>query len=99
GKYAETLVARPPQPGRPDRYPLYNHLVAQALAQGDPGAALDFVNAGEAHDCSHNEGRRRDDYDLRRGQLLVKAGEYDKAQETFDRLVQRDPSQLRFRAA
>lgn len=99
GSFAETLIARPPQEGRPDRFPLYNHLIAQTAAQGDFGAALGFVDAGESDDCSHNEGRRRDDYELRRGQMLVKAGEYDRAQEVYDRLVQRDPSQLRFRAA
>lgn len=98
GKFAELLIARPPYEARPDRYPLYNHLIAQALGQDDHTAALDFVNAGESYDCTNNEGRRRDDYEIRRGQVLVKSGAYDQAQEVFDRLVQRDRSQLRFAA-
>jgi hypothetical protein len=99
GKFAATLVNRPPQLERPDRYAVFNHLVQQALAQADTTAALDYLNAGESYDCSHNEGRRRNDYELRRGQLLARSGDASQAQEVFERLIQRAPTELRFRSS
>jgi tetratricopeptide (TPR) repeat protein len=98
GQFATALVARPPQAERPDRFALYHHLVQQALAQGDTSGALDLLNAGESYDCSHNEGRRRNDYELRRGQLLARSGDVGQAQEVFERLIQRVPSELRYRS-
>ena len=47
GNFAKALVARPPQPDKPDRYSVFNHLVQQALADGKTDAALDFVSQGE----------------------------------------------------
>jgi hypothetical protein len=99
GQFARAAIARPSRPDRPDRYPLFNHMVNLALAQGDTTAALDEVNAGEADDCKHNEGRRRNDYELRRGQLHAKRGEHDQAQEVFDRLIIRVPTELKYRAS
>jgi len=96
GKFALTLVARPPQADKPDRYPLFNQLVQQALTEGHNDTALDFVDQGEKVDCEHNEGRRRNDYELRRGQVHVKRGEIDQAAEVFERLIERAPSELRY---
>jgi hypothetical protein len=95
--FARALVARPPQPDRPDRYPLYSYLTQHALQEGKTDAALDYVNEGERVDCEHNEGRRRNDYELRRGQVHVKRGEADQAQDVFQRLIERVPSNLRYR--
>ncbi|HZY83816.1 MAG TPA: hypothetical protein VFE78_03230, partial [Gemmataceae bacterium] len=94
--FAKALVARPPA-DRSDRYPVYSFLTQRALQEGDKDAALDFVNEGERADCEHNEGRRRNDYELRRGQVHVKRGEAEAAQEVFQRLIERAPSELRYR--
>lgn len=99
GQFARAAIAKPPRADRPDRYPLFNHLVQLALTRGDTTAALDEVNAGEADDCKHNEGRRRNDYELRRGQVHAKRGEYDQAQDVFDRLIDRVPGELKYRAS
>jgi tetratricopeptide (TPR) repeat protein len=99
GRFARTLVARPSPAGKPDRFPWYAFLVQQALAEGDSTAALDFLNEGERTDCEHNEGRRRNDYELRRAQVHAKRGETAEAQNVFERLIERVPSDLRFRTS
>ena len=68
-----------------------------ALSEGDADSALDYLNEGEKHDCAHNESRRRNDYELRRGQVHARRGDVDTAQEIFERLIERDPTELRFR--
>ena len=97
GKFAEAIVSRPPNAERPDRYPWYNYLVGQALTANDPQAALNHVDAGESHDCSHNEGRRRNDYELRRGQVLLKKGDAGAAVDVLTKLVARTPDDLDLR--
>jgi tetratricopeptide (TPR) repeat protein len=98
GQFARALVGRPPQPDRPDRFPWYNHLVNQALAEGSTAAALEHLAAAAKADAEQNEGRRQNDYDLRRGQIHAKRGELDAAQEAFDRLIERAPGELRYRS-
>jgi len=97
GKFALALVARPPQAGKGDRYPWYSHLIGLAVAEGNTDAALDFINDGVKADCEHNAGQRRNDYELRRGQVHAKRGETDQAQEVFDRLIERAPGELKYR--
>jgi tetratricopeptide (TPR) repeat protein len=99
GVFARSLVSRPPNPKHVDRYPWYGHLVQLALADGDTTKALDYINDGEKADCEQNEGRRRNDYELRRGQIHAKRGETDQAQDVFDRLIARVPSELRYRGS
>jgi hypothetical protein len=96
GRFGKALVARPPQPERPDRFPVYSQLVQQALAEGDTDAALNYLNDGEKTDCEHNEGRRRNDFELRRAQVHAKRGEVDAAHDVFERLVDRVPSELQY---
>lgn len=98
GHFARALVSRPPQPDRPDRFPWYSYLAQRALQEGDATAALDLVNEGERVDCEQNEGKRRNDYELRRGQVHVKRGEVDQAEDVFRRLIDRVPANLRYRA-
>jgi tetratricopeptide (TPR) repeat protein len=98
-RFAEALVARPSRPDRPDRFPWYAHLVQTRLAAGDTDSALDLLNNGEKHDCEYNEGRRRNDYELRRGQIHVKRGETAEAQAVFERLIERVPGELRYRGS
>jgi tetratricopeptide (TPR) repeat protein len=97
--FARALVARPPSAERPDRYPWYSYLTQRALKEGNLDEALDHVNEGERVDCEGNEGRRRDDYELRRGQVHVKRGEADAAQDVFQRLIDRVPTNLKYRGS
>ena len=99
GKFAAALVERPSRTEKPDRYPWHNHLIQLALNQSDWDAALDQVNEGEKDDCEHNQGRRRNDYELRRGQVYAKQGSIDQAQDVFDKLIARVPSELRLRVS
>ncbi|MSQ94837.1 MAG: tetratricopeptide repeat protein [Gemmataceae bacterium] len=97
GKFAATLVERPAYPERPDRFTLFQLLVNQSLADGKLDAALDQVNAGEADDCKNNEGRRRNEHELRRAQVHAKRGEFDLSQDVYDRLIARVPTELNYR--
>jgi hypothetical protein len=97
GVLAAQLVERPAYPERPDRYPLYQLLINQALAQSNLDAALDHVNAGEADDCKNNEGKRRNEYELRRAQVHAKRGEYDDAERVYDGLIARLPTEINYR--
>jgi hypothetical protein len=99
GRFAKALAARPADPERPDRYPVFNYLTQRALQEGDTQGALDWVNEGEKVDCEQNEGRRRNDYELRRGQVHARRGEADAAHDVFQRLIERAPSEMRFRTA
>jgi tetratricopeptide (TPR) repeat protein len=97
--FARAAVARPPQPGNTDRFAFWSFLTQQALAEGKTDDALNYVNEGEKDDCEHNEGRRRNDFEWRRGQVHVKRGEADQAKDVFDRLIERAPGELRYRGA
>ncbi len=71
GRFARSLISRPAEEPRPDRYNSYNLLILLALADEDHVAAINFINEGQSHDCEHNEGRRRNDFELRRGQIYA----------------------------
>jgi tetratricopeptide (TPR) repeat protein len=92
GKFARALIARPNNAQAPDRFAAFNHLIQLALAADQPEEALGLVEAGMKHDCEHNEGRRRNDYDLRGAQIHLKAGQPEQAHLAFSRLVERLPS-------
>jgi tetratricopeptide (TPR) repeat protein len=96
-RFARALVARPADGA--DRYPYFAYLVERALAAGNTAEALDTINEGEKADCEQNEGRRRNDYELRRAKVHAKRGEADEANDVFDRLIQRDPTDLKTRSA
>jgi tetratricopeptide (TPR) repeat protein len=98
-KFAKALVARPPQADKSDRYPYFNQLIQAALAEGSTDAALESVNAGEQADREHNEGRRQNDYEQRRGQIYIKRGDLSQAVQVFDRLIEKAPNELRFRGS
>jgi Tetratricopeptide repeat len=99
GRFAAALAERPAQPGGPDRYAAFNHLISTAQANRDFDAALDWVDAGEKADCEGNEGRRRNDYELRRGQLLAKRGDGAAALDALNRLLARVPDDLKLAGA
>jgi tetratricopeptide (TPR) repeat protein len=97
--FARTLVGRPVPSDHADRWPWYSYLMQSAVQEGNTNAALDYVNEGERVDCEHNEGRRRNDYELRRGQLHAKRGEVEAAEDVFRRLIERVPNNLRYRGS
>ncbi len=97
--FARALVARPPSGTDADRYPYFSYLIERALAGGHTDEALDTINEGEKADCEQNEGHRRNDYELRRGKVHAKRGEADAAHDVFERLIQRDPTNMKTRAA
>ena len=97
--FARNLIARPITSEKTDRFPWYSYLTQLALKSGDKDAALDYVNEGEKADCEHNEGRRRNDYELRRGQVHIKRGEVEQAAEVFQRLIERAPDNFRYRGS
>lgn len=94
--FARTLIGRPPSSDRPDRFPWYAYLVQRALEERDTQTALQYVDEGEKADCEHNEGRRRNEYELRRAQVLAKSGDGDQAQDVLERLLARVPNELRY---
>lgn len=94
GKFAQALLASPALGA--DRWPFFNHLIAMAQAEGRFDDALSYVDDGEKADCESNEGRRRNDFELRRGQLLAKRGDGTGAADVFDRLVARAPDELKY---
>lgn len=97
GRFAAILVGKPSYPERPDRLPLFQLLINQSMAAGDLDTALNYLNDGERDDCESNEGKRRNDYELRRAQLHAKRGEFDDAQAVFVRLIARVPTELSLR--
>jgi tetratricopeptide (TPR) repeat protein len=93
GKFARAMVDRP---GDGDRLPYFLHLIQLVQAESHWDDALALVDEGEKHDCEHNEGRRRNDYELRRGQFMAKDGDAVAAAEVFTRLVERQPDELKY---
>lgn len=97
GLFASALVARPASEAKADRYPWYSFLIQKALKDGDKDAALDRVNDGEKHDCEHNGGQRRNEFELFRAQVHAKRGEVDEAQGVYQRLIERTPRDFKVR--
>src|SRR5205823_3645695 len=98
-RFAKAIVERPARTERPDRYPWFNHLINLALTEGKSDEALSYLDAGQKSDSEHNEGRRQNDYDLRRGQMHAKRGELDAAQSVFEALIARVPGEMRYRSS
>jgi tetratricopeptide (TPR) repeat protein len=94
GRFARTAVERPATAANADRWRLYQHLIQEAQSGGDYDAALNLVDAGEKADCEANEGRRRNDFELRRGRILARGGRAEQAKEVFDRLLGRIPDDV-----
>jgi tetratricopeptide (TPR) repeat protein len=96
-RFAKSLLTHPPEKDKTDRYPIYSYLVQRALQENRPDEALDLVNEGEKADCEQNEGGRRNDYELRRGQVHAKRREADQAADVFQRLIERVPTNTKYR--
>jgi tetratricopeptide (TPR) repeat protein len=95
GAFARQATQRPPSPQTADRYPFYNHLIQLAQAEDDSNRVVELLDAAEKSDAEMNEGRRQNDYALRRGQTYAKRGDAEKAHEVFRGLIERQPGELR----
>ena len=93
-RFAETLIARPAPDSGVDRYALFQHLIQTSLREGEGDKAKEWLDAGLQQDCKHNEGRRRNDYELARARIHLTLKEPQQAFETFAQLTQRVPSNL-----
>lgn len=98
-KFVDALISRPADPKYPDLYPFYKYLIDQAQTQGDWDKALSFVEEGLKADAERNQGQRRNDYELRRGQLLAKKGDVVHATEAFQALIDRVPNEPKYRGS
>lgn len=96
-KFVDAIISRPADPQRPDLYPFYKYLIDQAQTQADWEQALRLVEAGLQADAERNQGLRRNDYEVRRAQLLAKRGDAEKAAETFQALIDRVPTEPKYR--
>ncbi len=96
GKFARIVVARPVGNSHPDRYPYFSHLIQLANAEANSEAIQSLLDAGEKADLESNSGQRRNDYALRRGQMLAKYGEIDRARQVFHELLAREPHELKY---
>ena len=79
-----------------DLYIYYQHLLTQTQNSGDLARTLALLEEAKAADTKTNEGKRRDDYALKRAQLLAKANRPDEAATEFQALIDRTPSELRY---
>ncbi len=95
-QFARGLIGHTDKEAAANHFQAFNHLITQSLSGGKAQEALELVDAGEKADCEHNEGRRRNDFELRRGQVLIKLGDSEQAQGVFERLMDRVPGELRY---
>jgi hypothetical protein len=81
-----------------DRYPFFNHLIRAAREESKADDVLRLLAEGEKADAETNEGRRRDDFALGRGQALARKGDADGAYTVFKEAIGRSPNELRLYA-
>jgi tetratricopeptide (TPR) repeat protein len=90
---ARSLISRP---ASGDRFFLFNHLIEQARLGNKLDDVLSLLESAEQQDREANEGKRANDYLLKRGQTLVRRGEVDRAIETFETLLKNAPTEGRY---
>ena len=81
-----------------DRYPFFNHLIRVARDEGKSDEALRLLSEAVQADSATNEGKRRDDFALMRGQVLARSGDVNGAYAAFKEAVARSPKKLRLYA-
>ncbi|MBX9584483.1 MAG: hypothetical protein K2X87_29635, partial [Gemmataceae bacterium] len=97
--FARAGVAKPADPGKPDRYPLYATAITGAAAEGNMAGAVELADAGERYDAQHNAGSRANEFGLRKAQLFAKGKDADRAAAEFDRLIARNPDEGKYYTA
>jgi tetratricopeptide (TPR) repeat protein len=95
-QFARGLIGRTGPEAAASHFQAFNYLISQSLSAGKPEEALELIDAGEKADCEQNEGRRRNDFELRRGQVLAKLGDSEQARAVFERLLDRTPGELKY---
>jgi hypothetical protein len=90
-RFAQAIVTRPYQG---DRFTYFKHLNQVALDNTQMTDALEALDAGLKDDCEHNEGRRRNDYELLRAKTHLRANDAEQANAVFAGLLQRQPDSL-----
>lgn len=94
--FAKAGVAKPADPAKPDRYPLYLAIISAAGSEGHHKDALAAAEAGLAYDAEHNGGKRANEFGLRAAQLQAKTGNPDGSAAAFDKLIERNPDEGRY---
>jgi hypothetical protein len=77
-----------------DRFTFFNHLLRQARDDGKSDEVLRLLAEGEQADAATNEGRRRDEFAIARGQALTRSGDSDAAHGVFKEAIARSPASL-----
>ena len=94
--FARTAIGKPPEPGKPDRYPLYLCAIQGAIAEGNVENAIQISSEGVAFDSAQNEGKRANDFALQRGKLFARKGDTEQATQEFDGLIARSPDEAKY---
>ncbi len=94
--FAKAAVKKPADTAKPDRYLLYLAIVSAAMSEQKYTEAIAVTETGLAYDAEHNDGKRANDYDSRRAQLLLKSGDINKATQVFTELIERNPNDARW---
>lgn len=94
--FAQAGVAKPFDPARPDRYPLYAAAITGASVAGELPKAVDLAEQGEKYDAEHNGGARVMDYGLKKAQLFVKMKDAEKAAAAFEAIIAKHPDEGKF---
>ena len=94
--FARTAIGKPPEPSKPDRYPLYLCAIQGAIAEGNVENAIQLSTDGVAFDSAQNEGKRSNDFALQRGKLFARKGDTEQAKQEFDGLISRSPDEAKY---
>ncbi len=93
---AEKMAIELTQSSVSDRFFAFNYLIQMAHNDNEMEAILRLLDQAEEADAATNEGRRLNDYALKRGQMLAKAGRVDNAFEAFAKLLTKAPDELKY---
>lgn len=93
GKFAGILIERT---SVADRFPFFAHRIQMAQAENNSGEVLALLDRAERADAETNGGKRQNDYGVRRGQVLARSGQVEKAYEVFSALLARSPDELKY---
>ena len=94
--FAKMAVAKPVDPTKLDRYPLYLCLISSAISDGKQADALAHTKDGMAYDKAHNGGKRANEFGVRAAQLLAKTGDIDGSVAAFNDLLTRNPDEPKY---
>jgi len=89
--FAKAGSERPADTAKPDRYPFFACLMTGALAEGNSAEAIRIADAGTQYDAAHNEGKRANEFGMRRATLYLKTQQLDAAAKEFDSAIERNP--------